>query len=74
MKARKCIFVLLVLGGLFLFPGCQKMVKETPEENFNEAGLVTNSIQVYGAWLAGKDYCIWGDVSRLLNLTTQIIG
>ena len=66
MKARKCIFALLVFSGLFLFPGCQKIVKETPGENFNVASLVTpNSIQVYGAWLAGKDYCIWGTERRI---------
>lgn len=65
MKVRNCIYGMLVLSGLFLFQGCQKIAGDKAVENFNEAGLVINPLQVYGAWLAGNDYCIWGNERRI---------
>ena len=69
MKAGKITLSAFTLAILFLIQACRKETKKT--ETINEeiatapnmgaaVGATVTPIQVYGAWHAGNDLCIWG--------------
>jgi len=78
MKAAKFILAIIALAGLFFIDSCRKTAKETSavEEitkpsKIGEAGLAATPIQVYGAWHAGNDYCIWGSVRTVQEFDSK---
>jgi len=69
MKAGKTILSVITLTALFFSQSCQKGIKSAPlaEELQSKpppppppTGETKTPIQIYGAWCAGDDFCIWG--------------
>ena len=72
MKTGKTILSAITLVTLFFIQSCQKETKKI--EAINEetqskpppppppTGDIQTPIQIYGAWHAGNDYCIWGSI------------
>jgi hypothetical protein len=75
-KLTACLF----LAAFLFFSGCQKETRQTPvaNEEFPSAsninaviGETATPLQVYGAWHAGNDYCIWGNVRTVAEFDSK---
>jgi len=68
MKESKFMLVAMALAGIFIIDSCRKTAKPTlaNEEKatssiITEAAVGATPLQVYGVWVAGNDYCVWGN-------------
>src|SRR5215471_3051971 len=78
MRTAKLILTVVATVGLFFIDSCRKTAKETSvldevakPSNIGEAGTAATPIQVYGAWHAGNDYCIWGSVRTIQEFDSK---
>jgi len=80
MKAGKITLSAFTLAILFLIQACRKETKKT--ETINEeiatapnmgaaVGATVTPIQVYGAWHAGNDLCIWGTTRTISEFDSK---
>ncbi|HEX3168678.1 MAG TPA: hypothetical protein VHQ93_20560 [Chitinophagaceae bacterium] len=80
MKAGKITLSAFTLAILFLIQACRKETKKT--ETINEeiatapnmgaaVGATVTPIQVYGAWHAGNDLCIWGTARTISEFDSK---
>lgn len=75
MKALRCLTVLVAVAVLIL-SSCEKspnpVKAPVPDQRgesslANVAATTATSIQVYGVWHAGNDYCVWGSVRNMTD-------
>jgi len=80
MKAGKITLSAFTLAILFLIQACQKETKKTEAINEEIAtapnmgaavGATVTPIQVYGAWHAGNDLCIWGTARTISEFDSK---
>lgn len=79
MRAGKLLFPALSISVLLLASACQKEVKQenvaeeiaTSSASPAAVGETVTPIQIYGAWHAGNDYCVWGTVRTITEFDSK---
>jgi hypothetical protein len=65
MKQGNQLITVIFFAALNFLPACQKEVKQSARHidaanDISAITAATTPIDVYGVWVAGNDYCIWG--------------
>lgn len=79
MQAGKIVLSVIVFTGIIFSQSCRKEVKQASSNeeivtapNINAViGETVTPVQIYGAWHAYNDYCIWGTVRTITEFDSK---